>query len=273
MDAQINELRLSNIGVYGFFKEYQREPILLEDFMKEEEAERFRKYPNKIKKMRNNLIFLTIFQIVSSFIGMLYIIFRRSFIYILINLITLSCGLCGAYGTIKMNGKYLTAHCLFTTSITLGFLVYQLFDLFLVSDTSFGVKKRMNDNFLLFLFTLPYCYDLVVGIYNFFFIKEIAMMKPTKKDELLREKVESFVDKMNKTYSENDIEKHLERADARKCVICMEKTRDCLLSPCGHVLSCEECSKRIFENSNSFSKVKCPVCRRECQRYIKLIIS
>jgi len=40
------------------------------------------------------------------------------------------------------------------------------------------------------------------------------------------------------------------------CVICYEKTIDCVLTPCGHQICCLECSKELS---------KCPICASSCQ--------
>lgn len=39
------------------------------------------------------------------------------------------------------------------------------------------------------------------------------------------------------------------------CNICLEKTMDCVLSPCGHQFCCSDCGKRL---------TNCPVCKAEC---------
>mmetsp|Transcript_51065 Transcript_51065/g.123215 ORF Transcript_51065/g.123215 Transcript_51065/m.123215 type:complete len:595 (+) Transcript_51065:62-1846(+) len=39
------------------------------------------------------------------------------------------------------------------------------------------------------------------------------------------------------------------------CIICCEKTMDCVLNPCGHQLCCSDCGSRLTQ---------CPVCKRDC---------
>jgi hypothetical protein len=39
------------------------------------------------------------------------------------------------------------------------------------------------------------------------------------------------------------------------CIICCEKTMDCVLTPCGHQICCSDCGCRLNQ---------CPVCKSEC---------
>lgn len=39
------------------------------------------------------------------------------------------------------------------------------------------------------------------------------------------------------------------------CNLCCEKTMDCVLSPCGHMLSCQDCGKKLEI---------CPICKKKC---------
>jgi hypothetical protein len=259
----------SSIGYASFFRNNGIE-IMFENYITD--FINFRGYPNEIKQKRNTLIILTALQIVSSLIGMLILIIRRSFVYIFINLIAFILAICGLNGAIKVNVIYLIVHCIFTTAITGGFFAYQILDLFLASDTTYGDKKRYNDNALLFLFSLPYIFDCFVGIYNYIILKRITDYRSSKnKDkELLKEEI-SIV---NKKYSNEQIDNFISNVDSKLCVICMTENRNTVLNPCGHVLCCEECSKTIFEDKKfSFTDVKCPLCKRKCDSYLKVYLS
>jgi Zinc finger, C3HC4 type (RING finger) len=39
------------------------------------------------------------------------------------------------------------------------------------------------------------------------------------------------------------------------CIICCEKTMDCVLTPCGHQVCCSDCGSRLQQ---------CPVCKTDC---------
>ena len=45
------------------------------------------------------------------------------------------------------------------------------------------------------------------------------------------------------------------------CKICMERTIDCVLLECGHMLSCTICSKRLHD---------CPICRSLVSRVVHI---
>lgn len=265
----MNNRNRESIGFAAFFTNYNKNSdnveLIYEDYIIE--PSKFKKYTNEIKNRRNNLIYLTAIQIFSSIFGMIYIIFRRSFIYLFVNIITLVLALIGVHGALTINSITLLLHCVFTTSITAGFFIYQVFDLILANDTTYGDKRRINDNLILLLFSLPYVYDFITGIYNYIFLKKISEFNAefNKEKELLN--IE------NNKYSLEQILNFISGVNNKICVICMVNPRDSVLSPCGHVLGCEDCIKHIFQESSVFNTVKCPICRKNCERYVKLIIS
>lgn len=259
----------NSIGFTSFFAEFDSDinidyDHLILDFSL------FKKYPNNIKKMRNLLIKLTFLQILSSLISMMFIIYRRSFVYLFISLLTLILAFCGLTGSLKMHLIYLLIHCVFTVSITAGFIFYQIVDLFFGTDTSYGNERRINDNFILLIFTLPFLFDFCVGVYNYLFMKNISIFEDEKK-KLIRNIDEENQIEVNKI-SEEQVDKFISGVDNRICIICMEDNRNVVLNPCGHVLCCEECAKTIFGESLRY-EVKCPICRRKCISYVKMLIS
>ena len=50
-----------------------------------------------------------------------------------------------------------------------------------------------------------------------------------------------------------------------ECAICMDRTRDSLLCPCHHMITCGECAKSL-QNRNDF----CPVCRKQITSVIRV---
>lgn len=66
-----------------------------------------------------------------------------------------------------------------TTALPGTFFIYQLFELFTIRDTSGTVKNRLNDNILLAVFSLPYVYDLSVGIVSIILMSRIATFNET----------------------------------------------------------------------------------------------
>ena len=51
--------------------------------------------------------------------------------------------------------------------------------------------------------------------------------------------------------------------DPTKCIICMEKERNALLVPCGHIYTCSDCTKIFRKRKNA-----CPVCRATIRKVI-----
>ncbi len=251
------------IGLAAFFHNFDESKdveLMFEDYI---EQSSFRQYPIDVIKRRNILIYLTLFQILASLIGMLYVVIRRSFIYVFINIITLILAMCGIHGSVCVNAKTLIIHCIFTVSITSGFFMYQLLDLFLVNDTRYGDKRRINDNIIMLIFSIPYVYDMFTGIYNYLFIKSLSANRVNERQPL-QEQIEEVKNK----YTDEQINIHINNIDRRLCIICMDRERNTVMNPCGHMLCCEQCSNEIFH-----SNPKCPICKKKLSNYTRIIIS
>ncbi len=261
-----NDRESANIGFHAFFQNSSIECYFENQI---DNYEKFKDYPGEIKHKRNRLIIFTGCQILSAILGMLILIIRRSFIYVIINLLALALALFGLNGATKMNAIYLIVHCVFTTSITGGFFVYQIFDFFLSKDTTYGQSKRFGDNMMLLMFSIPYLFDCFVGIYNYLFLRKISMYNDKEnKKKFVKEKP-----KLAKKFTEDEIDSHINNISSGQCVICMNDNRNTVLNPCGHMLSCENCTKRIFERKAlDYTDVKCPLCKRKCENFIKVYV-
>ena len=273
MSLLIENEKIENnkLGIAAFFysniKNEEIDRILLEDFIL---AQKFPRFSNQIKQKRNNLIYLSGLQVLSSIIGMFYMVLRRSYIYLVINLLTILLAFSGFYGAVRMHYLYLIIHCIFTVSLTGGFFFYQFVDFFLVSDTTNGDTRRSSDSVILLIFSLPYLFDFIVGIYCYFFLKSVS-----KENEVLKgdhEKLKEEIDEINNKVSFDQITDKIKNINSEICVICMVNRRNTAFNPCGHYLSCEECSNELF-NKYIFAKPTCPICRKVCQSFIKVIVS
>ena len=260
------------IGILSFFREEKCEKLLYEEMILNKN---FLKFPEEIKKHRQILIYMTFFQIFSSIIGMFYIVFRRSIIYFFINFLGITLAICGLNGAVQVNQLHLMIHCVLTTSIIGAFFIYQLLELFLVRDTSYGVKDRMNDNILLFLFSLPYLYDFMAGVFNYMFLKKISdyMKYQLQSKEMLLD-FDKDIKNLRKRYSNKDVDKHLQSCPDKMCIICIDSERDTIMNPCGHVVCCFSCTEKVFSNKQ-FSKnnARCPICRKNIQSFKKLLFA
>jgi hypothetical protein len=252
------------IGFAAFFRDFDGSNVELiyDEYITKPE---FRNYSNELKDHRNKLIYLCAFQIVASLLAMLYVIFRRSFIYLFINLLTLGLAVCGIYGSLCIDYITLIVHCVFTTSITSGFFIFQLIDFAFAEDTRYGDDKRVNDNIILMIFSLPYIYDLCVGIYNYQFIKKLANLNSGNVINYQANNSDPF----KSDFTHDEIDNHIRNTMHRNlCVVCMDKERNTVMNPCGHMLCCQECCDNIFRR-----KPKCPICNRRLTDYTKIIIS
>lgn len=223
--------------------------------------ESFLQLPIEFITKRNSLIYLTACQIISSIIGMLFYVIRKNFVYILINILTLILAFCGLYGSLQINPVFLFIHSALTISFGGGFFVFQLLSDLITADTSYGDEKRTSDHILLFIFSMPYLYDLGVGIYNYLWLRALSKLNAdNNKENLLENKIE-----MNNILESNSTD----NSDSNTiCICCMKNQRETTFNPCGHVCCCMLCSIKIFQRDK-----KCPLCRKDCQNFIKLYMS
>jgi len=241
--------------------------ILFEDFIL---SKKFSRYSIALKKRRNYLIYLTFCQIFASLIGMFYMVIRRSYLYLIVNLITLLLAFCGVFGAIKLHYLALIIHCILTTSLTGGFFFYQFIDLFLSSDHYDSDKKRASDSVVMFIFSMPYLFDFICGVFCYYFLKAVVAENSLIKGD--HEKLKEEVDEINNKVSKDEVENHFKNVNEEICVICMINKRDGVFNPCGHFLCCHVCSFELF-NKYNFAKPRCPICRKECQSFVKIIVS
>jgi hypothetical protein len=263
--------RNKQISIAAFFnynqREDQTEKVLFEEFIL---TDRFNKFSNLIKRKRNILIYLCCVQIIASLIGMLYMVVRRSYVYLVINLLTLALAFCGLFGSIRMHYLALIIHCLLTVSLPGGFFLYQAVDLFLSNESTDMNTKKASDTLVLFIFSLPYVFDLICGLYCYFFLKSLSKELVNLKGD--HEKLKEEIDEINNKISNEEMQNHFKNISNEICVICMINKRNTAFSPCGHYLCCNDCSTELF-SKYIFAKPLCPICRKECQSYIKVIVS
>jgi hypothetical protein len=241
--------------------------ILYPNFIKNE---KFKEFSNDLKDKRNKMLFICLFQILASCLGMAYMIFRRSYIYLAINLITLTLSFFGGYGSLIMNYFLILIHCIFTISLPGAFFLYTIIDYFLSRDQNEENKKRVSETLIFFIFSIPYLYDLFAGIFCFNFILSIS--KNLKEANKEKENMKNEFEILKKKYSKEEIISHFKNIDDNICIICCDSKRDTALSPCGHYLCCNKCANELFKMFK-FAKPNCPICRKVCENYIKIILS
>ena len=260
--------KFKNIGIAAFYLDSKYPNDELEIIKPEliHNKEGFEHYSDDLKLKRNNLIKLTIWQMIVSIFGMMYVIRRRNYIYVFINTVSIILGGCGLYGSLTLSAIPLLIHSIMTISLTGGFLFFQIIDFLLVDDTSYG-EKRLNDNILLIIFSLPYVFDCFAGVYNFLFIRNVNEHNKTQREFRLKNTniVERF-DPEEDMPEKEEVLKHIK--EQTLCIICCDNSRNAVMNPCGHMLCCLECGEKIVGN-RIISKAKCPICRSHIDSVIK----
>ena len=52
-------------------------------------------------------------------------------------------------------------------------------------------------------------------------------------------------------------------ASGKDCAICMDRQRDCLLCPCHHLVTCNDCAQSLISRRDG-----CPICRKDITEII-----
>lgn len=250
---------MNKIGILSFIDKSNKLEVLYPDYIIDHN---FASYQFDIKHKRNRMISFCAIQVGVSFFGTLYLLFRRSIIYLFINLLSLFLSFLGLYGSLLFKGNYLLIHCALTISVFGTLFVYEiLYFLFAENPSVDSNNNRLNDSFMLLLLTIPYVYDVFVGIYNFNMLKRIAEYNDK---QIKLQSIE--LDILNETVSHKEIRDHIENTDKNLCIVCVENQRDTVLLPCGHIIACFDCLKKLF-NMSAIIQPSCPICRAKCYRY------
>lgn len=95
------------------------------------------------------------------------------------------------------------------------FFVYQIFEVFAIKDTKQDVNYRLNDNWLLLIFSLPYIYDFFVGTVGLVFISRIASFNDTIRafNKIQRDEERGLLDNkvnlLKEKYSNEDLDQFI----------------------------------------------------------------
>ena len=113
-----------------------------------------------------------------------------------------------------------------------------------INNENLDSKINYYNNQLYKYYKLTKLYKKQISIYNNFIIK---LKLETNKLKLIL-----------KNYSKN-----VDNVDKFLCKVCFEKYCDCVITPCMHFVSCEDCLSKLNET-------KCPMCRTPFLEYIKV---
>jgi hypothetical protein len=121
--------------------------------------------PETISVLRNNAIFAMIIQVISSVTGLLFFMIRRSYFYLIINLISLGVTYVGMNGAIYMKKYQILFHALLTTGVIGTFCVYSIIEAFFIHEDS--DPNRMNESSIIILLAIPYFIDFASGCMSY----------------------------------------------------------------------------------------------------------
>lgn len=154
--------------------------------------------------LRNRLIILTILEIFASIWGLSYYFIRRSLIYVFINSAAFCISLIGLFSVIYIYEIGLLFYTLLTTALPGTFFIYEIFEIMELKSNSH--EKSLNDNYMLLIFSVPYLYDLIVGIVSYIFVYKISnfneIMRQSNKIDL--EKVQDEINYLKRNFSNNN---------------------------------------------------------------------
>ena len=106
-----------------------------------------------------------------------------------------------------------------TTALPGTFFLYQLFELLAIKNTAYDSSKRLNDNILLFVFSLPYLYDFGVGIVTIVLMSRIATFNGilkklrTENEEEAKKLLEEEINKISDKYSYDHLRKAFDKRE------------------------------------------------------------
>mmetsp|Transcript_41556 Transcript_41556/g.91338 ORF Transcript_41556/g.91338 Transcript_41556/m.91338 type:complete len:114 (+) Transcript_41556:3-344(+) len=55
------------------------------------------------------------------------------------------------------------------------------------------------------------------------------------------------------------------RENDSRCVVCLEARKETTLVPCGHLVCCTACTRRLCENE----RPECPACRARIEQFVR----
>lgn len=210
--------------------------------------ELFMKYPEEVKTNRSKLINLTLLQMGSCTLSVLYLFLYESAMCLLIDVFTLILSLIGLIGAIKMNNHMLYIHYMCTTSVTGFYFLYQIMTLLFVKKYE---DNSANENWLMVIFSLPYAFNFYVGMFSSKFLTRLIELN----QELSQKNLTSI------NVNDND------KASTKKCLICQKEKIDSTFNDCGHEVNCQNCNSKLLR---SFGVVKCGLCEKDVKSYKKL---
>lgn len=263
----IRSKNLNKKGLAAFFYKSNEKEILFKEYIKH--PLEFDQYPTEIKEKRNSLIYLLCIQILASTFALLYIFFRRKFIYLLINGLSIGLALVGLKGIVEMSSIYLIIHCIFTTALTGSFFVFQIIEYLLVSDKTLVEDRRLGDSLLLIIFSIPYLFDAFTGITNFIFLYGISQYNYNKKKDCYNKYEMKEEMRELENFDESEVKNHID--EEKLCIICCTNEKNAVNNPCGHLLCCLNCANIIMNKKTFLNVPRCPICREEILNIIRLI--
>ena len=265
---------IERIG-YSLFIQNE-DPQATQDWYEENIPEEYkdnRPKSREVLKYRNICIMLCLLEIISGFTGLTLFFFRRNFLYIVVNVLVIIAANLGLTASINLL-RFLLLPYIFITIVFPGTLfLYELL-IILVTKDSFVSGKHISEKLLIAIFSIPYCFDFICGIYAIFLV--IAMTE--HKEEVKKREMANFIENELPLIEPSDklddriVQERIKSTrNDLNCIICMDRRIEFALNPCSHFILCKQC-KEVLEKSNHWYKLRCPVCRQTIKKFERIIM-
>lgn len=243
--------------------------------------------PEDIKAARNFAIRLAIPELICSLAAFALYEVRRGRIILALNFFNFVFTGIGIRSKLQLNYWGLMAHGTYCTAIIGGFYIYILIEYFLTQGRESGTagnrdekaqKQALGDTTVMIIASLPLLMLFFMGIFSMkllFRIDEEYEQRKVHSEDAQPRDLEfgetAPSDKDNNSPADEFYHEILdvseEARDGSVCVICMEKPKDSLFYPCGHMCVCGPCGKLFMGQARH---KLCPICRVRIVNIVKV---
>ena len=213
----------------------------------------------KLRNKRNCMIRLCFVQIFSAFTGFVLYALRKTRITLVVHIVALLLALWGLFGAARCQPSLSLIHSIVTSGVLGSFFCYQILDA-LFRRKSDVDPNRLDETWILLIFSLPYLIDFCWGIYGGCFA--VTMLEPEDNDDEERKIIDNPNDQEIELYHKNSNASEM-------CWICLERPRNAAFYPCGHVVTSFEWGT-TYINTRKRGEKKWIVCRKDVENVIRL---
>lgn len=202
-------------------------------------------------KRRDTAVYACMLEIVVSIASMALYDLRRSILILVMNgaLTVLSC--IGLKGAMTVNLRQIQIHGIITTGLIIATILNFLCEAVL-SSTGIG-SSTLPPWVVLTALLVPYSLNLACSLVNLALGSSLA-------DLLELEEQNSGL------LPEEQLEQQAEELRGQdQCCVCMTRSKDAVLTPCGHKAMCVSCGEQLKARGRN-----CPLCRRRIDGVVRV---